>query len=163
MFISKCPKTIEEAKAYRYGKWCGSNGFAYDQNRCAYEPCGTSRGSLPSQCRKKPGNGPAGLYCSVHAKKIEEDSKPLVPYRSNPYLRQVSQKAVYKVMLGLVRLNQPSICRHLAACDLLSMMESEGIQVSGGLAKALVDSSAGDADAEKIIQEIIKDMDSFTK
>lgn len=66
------PKTLAEAKKYRYGEWAGNpKGDAYDPACCAYEywPKGEW---VPHQCTRPNGHGPAGLYCKQHAKKVEE-------------------------------------------------------------------------------------------
>lgn len=63
-----CPKTLEEARQIRYGKWSGKpNGNAYQEGRCAYKIC---NGWISSQCFNKNGKGINNLYCGVHAKKI---------------------------------------------------------------------------------------------
>lgn len=63
------PQTIEAAKAYRYGEWAGvPRGYAFEPSCCAYE---VLDGWLFRQCSRKPGKGPAGLYCGTHAKKAE--------------------------------------------------------------------------------------------
>jgi hypothetical protein len=61
------PKTLDEARKYRYGQWAGNEkGHAFDPGCCAYE---LYRGWLPSQCSRKPGTGPGGIFCAQHAKK----------------------------------------------------------------------------------------------
>ena len=64
-------KTLEEAKAHRYGKWAGRpNGVAYREGYCAETVWGQySWGGR--QCSRKNGHGPSGLYCWQHAKKVE--------------------------------------------------------------------------------------------
>lgn len=60
------PKTIEEAREYRYNIWAGNpKGLAFVKERCAYKvPVST----LPShQCYRRDGHGPANLYCKQHA------------------------------------------------------------------------------------------------
>jgi len=65
------PKTQAEALAYRYNQWAGNPG-GWDLNpmRCAYE---LYRHPLShgSQCSRKPGKGPDGLYCGQHAKMVK--------------------------------------------------------------------------------------------
>ena len=66
------PKTLEEARARRYGEWAGYPvGRRYDPMRCAYEvyPQG-GHGWVPWQCARKPGFGPDKLYCRQHAAKL---------------------------------------------------------------------------------------------
>ena len=60
------PKTAEEAVGYHYNSWSGNpSGSPYRPGRCAYEmhrgPC------MFSQCTRRPGKGPGGLYCGTHA------------------------------------------------------------------------------------------------
>lgn len=65
------PKTRVEAKKYVYGEWPGnSRGNKYNPERCAYELMQVGSW-VPSQCRRKPGHGPAKLYCKQHARKVE--------------------------------------------------------------------------------------------
>lgn len=63
------PKTKEEARKYRYGSWAGDpQGRRFVEHRCAYE---VWSGFHSYQCHFKPGKGPEGLYCGIHAKKIK--------------------------------------------------------------------------------------------
>lgn len=61
------PKTLEEAQAYRYGKWAGNpKGHSYKREYCACQV-------FPQlgehyQCQRKNGHGPDNLYCKQHAK-----------------------------------------------------------------------------------------------
>lgn len=67
------PKTIEEARAKRYGVWAGSAGEPYDESRCAEEVSDNdSRFPHFYQCSRRPGHGLAGLYCKAHARQYEE-------------------------------------------------------------------------------------------
>ena len=60
---------------YRYGKWAGNpEGFPYKPQNCAYQVWETGRGARAYQCLRKGRHGPEGLYCKVHAKKVEERS-----------------------------------------------------------------------------------------
>ena len=62
------PKTEEQTKEYRYGKWAGNpKGSRYIEGRCAYE---VPKGTKFYQCGRKNGHGPEGLYCWHHAKRI---------------------------------------------------------------------------------------------
>ncbi len=66
------PTTKAEARAYRYNVWAANpKGTAYDETRCAYEVHATGRSCLFYQCCHKPGKGPEGLYCGIHAKKFK--------------------------------------------------------------------------------------------
>ena len=66
------PQTREEAAAYRYGQWAGEpNGRAWREEQCAYEVFPVSGSWIPHQCQRRPGHGPAYLYCAQHAKKME--------------------------------------------------------------------------------------------
>lgn len=61
------PQNAAEATKYRYGQWGGNpRGHAYNPELCAYQ---VSDGWLYRQCSKKPGSGPAELYCKQHAKR----------------------------------------------------------------------------------------------
>lgn len=71
MYDDDAPKTLAEARAYRYGEWSGQpRGSAYSEARCAMEVC-PSGAWIMRQCNKAKGYGPAGLYCKQHAKRIE--------------------------------------------------------------------------------------------
>jgi hypothetical protein len=62
------PKTIDQAKKYRYGKWSGNpTGNKYNDKYCAYEVMDKSS-HLFHQCRFKNGKGIYGLYCGTHEK-----------------------------------------------------------------------------------------------
>ena len=63
------PKTIQEAKQYKYNKWAGNpNGNRYREGECAYEVWSNVSSY---QCSRKNGYGPNGLYCKQHAKKVK--------------------------------------------------------------------------------------------
>ena len=65
------PITLEEALGVVYGQWLHNpGGWPYDKNNCAY-PVYRPTHWASFQCERKPGNGPAALYCKQHAKKIE--------------------------------------------------------------------------------------------
>jgi len=54
----------------RYGVWAGNpKGWPEDAARCITE---VSDGWHFSQCGRKRGHGPDGLYCKQHAKRVEE-------------------------------------------------------------------------------------------
>lgn len=64
------PKTIEEARKYRYRLWAGNpNGKPYREGYCAWE---IYDNFLGCQCSQKNGYGPGRLYCKQHAKKLEK-------------------------------------------------------------------------------------------
>ena len=66
------PKTLEEARKYRYNKWAGSpHGRKYKEGACAYQVYNIGVGPSFYQCLRKNGKGPDGLYCWQHAKKVE--------------------------------------------------------------------------------------------
>jgi len=68
------PMTKEEAGARRYGTWAGNpRGRTYDPEKCAEEVFNLSRGIRSSQCSKKNGKGPDGLYCGIHARRYKEE------------------------------------------------------------------------------------------
>lgn len=65
------PKTLEEARKYRYGEWAGNpKGNPYREGNCAEEAYSNDRSARFYQCTRKNGHGPAGLYCKQHAKKV---------------------------------------------------------------------------------------------
>lgn len=67
------PRTLEEAKQYRYHKWAGNpEGNPYRLEDCAYEVWPADRMLFAYQCQRKNGYGPKGLYCKQHAKKVKE-------------------------------------------------------------------------------------------
>ena len=62
------PKTKEEARKRRYNTWAGNpNGVRYQESKCAAD---VWRNHLSYQCARKPGKGPDGLYCGIHAKMV---------------------------------------------------------------------------------------------
>ena len=63
------PMTKTEAEKYRYGTWAGEpKGRAYQPNYCAAEVSDSLM--IFHQCGHRPGKGPDGLYCGVHAKRV---------------------------------------------------------------------------------------------
>lgn len=61
----------------RYGKWAGNpTGVPEDEKRCIAE---VLDGFLYRQCGRKRGKGPDGLYCTQHAKHIEQGKYVYVP------------------------------------------------------------------------------------
>lgn len=75
------PKTIEEARAYRYNCWAGNpNGWKYVEGRCAYS---VWNNMLSYQCSRKNGKGVGGLYCGTHAKKVRPQNT-VVPVPQQP-------------------------------------------------------------------------------
>ena len=64
------PRTKEEARKYRYGRWAGNErGITYDGDRCAMEVYDRD-GFHAYQCLRRRGYGPELLYCKQHAKKV---------------------------------------------------------------------------------------------
>ena len=65
------PRTIEEARKYRYGARAGIHaGNAYADGYCAYEVGAYAQWPIAHQCSRKSGHGPGGLYCKQHAKMV---------------------------------------------------------------------------------------------
>jgi hypothetical protein len=61
------PQTRNEAEAYQYeGSW-NKKPSGFNPRHCAYE---IVQGA-PRQCSFRPGKGPSGLYCGLHAGKAE--------------------------------------------------------------------------------------------
>ena len=76
MYLSDVPRSPEQAELYRYGQWAGeAMGRTYDPKRCAMEIGVGGRSCLFKQCGRKPGHGPASLYCKQHAKQIGDWDK----------------------------------------------------------------------------------------
>jgi hypothetical protein len=64
------PRTRGQAEKHRYNVWGGNpKGNQYYPERCA-EEITEINGWLSYQCTRKPGHGPAKLYCKQHAKKL---------------------------------------------------------------------------------------------
>jgi hypothetical protein len=64
------PKTLLEAKSYKYSVWAGnSKGLPYKPEKCAYE---IFRDYVGRQCARSNGHGPENLYCKQHAKMVSE-------------------------------------------------------------------------------------------
>lgn len=68
------PKTLEEARKYRYGKGNPAGTSEYKAHRCAFE-VPESKWYYAHQCYYINGHGIGGLYCRQHAKKIKETEK----------------------------------------------------------------------------------------
>ena len=67
------PRTIEEARARRFGQWAGNpKGRPYIEGKCAYEVPDPG-GWIFRQCSRKAAYGPGGLYCKTHAKRVGGD------------------------------------------------------------------------------------------
>lgn len=54
-----------------YGEWAGFRGHPEDQTKCVEEIWNGPRGMTSSQCSRKRGKGPDGLWCKQHGK-LEE-------------------------------------------------------------------------------------------
>jgi len=64
------PRSLEEAKTYRYGEWPGNvKGVRFDPLYCFIEVWPKSRW-ISRQCSRKA--GPDGL-CTIHRKKAEKE------------------------------------------------------------------------------------------
>jgi hypothetical protein len=70
--------------------------------------------------------------------------------------KQINPSDLYQIMLTFVRFPYAQICRHSAAIELFQLLEAKGVDLPDGLAKALVDASAGDEDAERILLSLIE-------
>lgn len=70
--MSNHPRTKEEARKLRYGECSFSPGARYQDHQCA-ATVWRSGAYRSSQCSRKPGHGPGGLYCKQHAKEVEND------------------------------------------------------------------------------------------
>lgn len=66
------------------------------------------------------------------------------------------QQDLLKMALGLVRFPYPQICRHSVALDVMQVLQDSGMELPEPLVKAIVDSSAGDEEAERILLELLK-------
>ena len=69
------PKTPEEARQYRYGKWAGFlKGHPYKEGDCIYEVFPPGRGATHRQCdRKSQGESP---FCYAHnpQRRVEKEA-----------------------------------------------------------------------------------------
>lgn len=67
--MMQAPLSKAEAQQHRYNKWAGNpKGSPYREDRCACEVFDGR--ALFYQCCRKPGHGPAGLFCKQHAQKV---------------------------------------------------------------------------------------------
>ena len=65
------PKTIQEARKYRYHQWAGRPaGTPYREDHCVYEVWAQGQMIMSYQCSRKNGFGPDHLYCKQHSKLI---------------------------------------------------------------------------------------------
>ena len=62
--------------------------------------------------------------------------------------------SIYEYVKHLVSINQPQICRHLVALNLLDLLERHGESLNIGLVEALNECSNGDERALKIIDKL---------
>jgi hypothetical protein len=61
------------SKLKRYGRWVENpEGFIENPINCLYEVYTNNLGDHGHQCSRKRGYGPDGLYCKMHAKKMQE-------------------------------------------------------------------------------------------
>lgn len=64
----------------RYGKWAGNErGMPENPRKCVATVPLSSRSVRFRQCGSWQGKGPGGLYCVIHAKKIEAGEHVRVP------------------------------------------------------------------------------------
>ncbi len=64
------PLTKQVATVYVYNQWSGNiQGTQYKSECCAYEVWDRWLGY---QCARRPGKGPAALYCAQHARIVTE-------------------------------------------------------------------------------------------
>jgi len=72
------PRTLKEARRYRYGVWAGNlDGDEYDPARCAYEARYKSiRGLRGQQCSRVLLAPPGYLYCLQHARIMGRRESP---------------------------------------------------------------------------------------
>jgi len=63
------PQTREEAKKFKYGAGPRYSRLNFRPEQCAY----SVDAKLWHQCSRKPGYGPAGLYCKQHANQFVAD------------------------------------------------------------------------------------------
>ena len=67
------PRTKEEARGINYH--AGSyHMVAYEDSLCAYLVWDRELAVICYQCSRKPGHGPADLYCKQHAKMVEREA-----------------------------------------------------------------------------------------
>ncbi len=67
----------------RYGAWAGQpKGHKEDPARCIVEVPDGGTSCTFHQCNNKRGKGPDGLYCTQHAKKIEQGRSLFIPKES---------------------------------------------------------------------------------
>lgn len=63
------PRTLEEARRYRYGRWSGNEkGVPLYEGRCIQEFFPNGRGAIPRQCARPQANGRP--WCRVHDPEI---------------------------------------------------------------------------------------------
>ena len=61
---------------HRYGVWIGfPKGHAEDTTRCVEEVMEQGRGAMRSQCSRKRGHGPDGLWCKQHNPEAVKDKQ----------------------------------------------------------------------------------------
>lgn len=77
------PKTKAEAVKY----WVGR--CIYSEKRCAFSVPEGGRSASFRQCERKPGFGPAELYCKRHAQEFEDKKEVATWYRVSKYTHEV--------------------------------------------------------------------------
>jgi hypothetical protein len=92
--MRKIVKTLEEAKALKYGHSYSAHG--YTEGKCAEEVADYSNPRCPSyhQCNNKNGYGPGGLYCKKH---IPHDFlESVIKYRTRNWGSDIEKIEVVK-------------------------------------------------------------------
>ena len=62
------PQTIEDAQKVVYGETSYRKGRPYKEGYCVEQVWNGPREMINSQCSRRNGQGPGGLYCKQHAK-----------------------------------------------------------------------------------------------
>ena len=66
----------------------------------------------------------------------------------------ISEKDIYSIITKLIEFPNGQICKHLVACNLLSMLDGNGFSLDEQLVKNIVDEE--DEEALDILNEIVK-------
>lgn len=122
----KYPITHEEAATLTYGQFMSKR--RYDPKCCAFRVWSPGRGSMDSQCSRKPGHGPGELYCKQHAEAVAPTKPPKPPKKS--YLDLLYDNN--KVLEERVRVLEAAIRLHRAACMADYAMPDGVAAVPGG-------------------------------
>lgn len=125
--MSDYPKTKAEAMKRTYG--FSFQNFPYRPKECAYTVWSGGRGNQPSQCSKKPGQGPDNLYCPIHAREIDYQEGKIERPKSKSELRwdadqarwlldEAAREIAESVLHG--RDTKPSLIRYIRAKEALA-------------------------------------------